>query len=335
VDAEEARRAADRAIQLAPERVEPHLAMGSYYANVDADFARALVEYDAALRAAPNAADVLTAMAVAEQSQSRWEASLDHLRQAATLDPRSLYTARRLCRVLLWLRRYPEALEATARGLALAPTNTDIIENRAMVHLAQGDLAGARSVLQAAPKDVEPTALAAYLASQFDLFWVLDDAQQQLVLRTTPAAFDNDRGTWAVVLAQTLAMRGDSPGALRYADSARMTFETRVKEVPGNAQVRMFLGLALAYAGRPAAAVREGERGAALMPVNKDARYGTYNEHLLARIYLLAGQPDKALDRLEHLLSIPYYLSPSWLRIDPTFASLRDHPRFKRLIGAS
>jgi len=44
------------------------------------------------------------------------------------------------------------------------------------------------------------------------------------------------------------------------------------------------------------------------------------------------GEPDKALDRLEPLLPIPYYLSPGGLRIDPTFALLRGNPRFERLV---
>ncbi len=44
------------------------------------------------------------------------------------------------------------------------------------------------------------------------------------------------------------------------------------------------------------------------------------------RIYLLVGQPEKALDELEPLLKIPYYLSPGWRRIDPTFAPLKGNP---------
>jgi hypothetical protein len=88
----------------------------------------------------------------------------------------------------------------------------------------------------------------------------------------------------------------------------------------------------LAYFGRKAAAVREGERGTSLAPLSRDTYNGAYIQHQLARIYLLVGEPEKALDQLEPLLKIPYYLSPGWLRIDPTFAPLRGNPRFERLV---
>jgi len=88
----------------------------------------------------------------------------------------------------------------------------------------------------------------------------------------------------------------------------------------------------MAYLGRREAAIREGERGVALMPVSKHAPVGAYIQHQLVRIYLLVGEPEKALDHLEPLLRMPYYLSPGWLRIDPTFDPLRGNPRFERLL---
>jgi tetratricopeptide (TPR) repeat protein len=334
-DSDLARRQAERAVELASDRPEGHLALGNYHANVRSDFRRALEEYALAHRAAPNNADVLTAMAVAEMSLGRWEDALAHLRHSAELDPRSLYTGRRMARALLWLRRYPDALQAADRGLALAPTNMDLLETKAMVYLAQGDLAGARAVLRAAPKEVEPTALAAFVATQFDLWWVLDEQQQELVLRLTPAAFDDDRAQWALTRAQIHAFRGDSAQVRVYGDSAVLALEKRVDEVADNPQLRTIYGLALAYAGRTKEAVRQGERGVAELPASKDGRFGTYNEHLLTRTYLLVGDREKALAHLETLLRLPYFLSPKWLPLDPTLEQLRGDPRFQRLAAGS
>lgn len=70
-----------------------------------------------------------------------------------------------------------------------------------------------------------------------------------------------------------------------------------------------------------------------LAPVSQDAWQGASLQHQPARIYLLVGEREKALDRLEPLLQVRYYyLSPGWLKIDPTFTPLRGNPRFEQLV---
>jgi hypothetical protein len=60
-----------------------------------------------------------------------------------------------------------------------------------------------------------------------------------------------------------------------------------------------------------------------------------YFLHQLARIYALVGEPEKAIDQLEQVLKLPYYLSPAWLRIDPTLEPLRKNPRFQKLVAGA
>jgi eukaryotic-like serine/threonine-protein kinase len=333
--AEAARRAAERALALAPTRPEGHQALGTYYGSVLLDNPRALVEDSTALALAPGNADLLAAVGLDELSLGRSEAARGHLEQAARLDPRSVTVARRLGIVLLYTRRYPEAEQAFDRALQLVPADLAVRGYRAMVALAQGDLPAARAVLRGTPKEVDPTALVALVGNYHDLVWVLDQVQQQLLLRLTPSAFDDDRAIWGIVLAQTYALQGNGAKARMYADSVRLFNEEQLKAAPEDAQRHVFLGLSLAYLGQKAAAIREGKRGVTLLPISRDAVLGPYIQHQLARIYMLVGEPEKALDQLEPLLKIPYYLSPGWLKIDPNFDPLRGNPRFERLANGT
>ncbi len=334
--AEAARHAAERARALAPNRPETHQAWGLYYYNVLTDVPRAFVEDSIAVALAPGNAELLSALGWDELGLGHWEAATAHFDQAARLDPRSHMTAANLGFVLLCTRPVSRgrAGQRPAR-LELRPDNLSWRQFRTMVSLARGDLAGARAVLGKAPKEVDPTALVAYMSWYADLTWVLDESQQQLLLRLTPSAFDGDRGSWASVRAQTYALRGDTAKARAYADTARGTFEVQLREAPDNAQRHALTGIAYAYLGRKADAVRAGRRAAELLPISRSAADGAYTQHQLVRIYILVGEHEQALDQLEPLLRVPYILSPAWLRIDPAFDPLRRNPRFERLVGGT
>ena len=323
--------AAEHALRLNPNHFQGYLALGDYYSSILLDYRRALQEYENGLRLAPNHGELLGATALAEISAGRWQEALQHFRRAEALDPRSLVVARRIAHAYLRLRRYPEAIAAADRSIALAPDNPGVLENKVMAYLGQGDLDGARELIRKAGPTYDPTALVTNFGNYFDLYWVLPQELQELLLRLTPGAFD-DGATWAIVRAQLLHFRGDLVRARVYADSARLGMEERLRNTPDDPQSHVFRGLALAYLGRKAEAIAAGERGAALVPLEQDAYLGAYLQHQLARIYLLTGDPERALDVLEPLLRIPYLLSPGWLRVDPTFDALRGNPRFRRLL---
>ncbi len=331
--AERARQAGEKAVALAPNRPEGYHALGNYQRLVVGDPSGALEQYAKGRSLAPENADLLGSAAFAEMSLGRWGAAVEHLRQAERLDPLSAAKPRLLGDALLRLRRYAEAREAVDRSLALAPATLPSIEAKAMTFLGEGDLDGARAVLKTAPKDVEPTTLVAHVANFFDLVWVLDERQRELLVRLTQSAFDDDEGLWGLSLTQAYALKGDAANVNIYADAARKAFEEHLRATPNDAQRHVLLGLTLAYLGRKEEAIREGQRGVALQPVARDAFDGPYEQHQLVRIYMLVGEPEKALDQLEPLLKIPYYLSPGWLKIDPNFDPLRENPRFQKLVA--
>jgi serine/threonine-protein kinase len=330
---QEARGAAQRALSIAPDRPEGHVALGMYYSRVERDFAKAAAQLTAGLRLSPNDADLLTLKGVNEEFRGQWDSALVHLERATALDPRSPGRARLLGYLLLRLHRYDDAALALGRGIAIDSTDLDLVEDRAMVELARGDLARARSVLRAVPSSVDPAELAAHVATYWDLYWALDDVQQRLLLRLGPSSFGGSRGDWALALTQTHWLRGDSDLARSFADTARADFERQLATASDDALVHALYGLSLAYLGREREAIEEGERAVAITPVSRDAYTGPYLAHVLVRIYLLGGAYEEALDVLEPVLQTPYQLSPGWLRVDPTFTALHGNPRFERLAG--
>jgi serine/threonine-protein kinase len=333
--AREAGEAAARAVALAPNSAESYVALAAYHGGVTLDKGRALEAGLKAVRLAPTDPSALSALALVEQDVGRWEEGLSLLERAQALDPRSPDMAQRLGRSLLWMRRYPEALAHYQQAAAQVPTDLGIIQNMAMVHLAMGDLAGARALLKEPPPGVSQEASLAFIATYWDLGWVLSDVQQRQLLTLGPGPFDGSRANWGLALAQVAALRGDRRRARAFADSARLALAEQVAESPTEPQSHALLAVALAYLGRRSEAIREGVRGRDLLPISRDATGGPYQQHQLVRVYLLVGEFEKAIDELEPLLKTPYLLSPGWLKVDPTFAPLRGNPRFERLVNGS
>ena len=330
--AERTREAAEKAIALAPDLPEGHTALGSYEGLVLGDIRRALELHNKARRMAPGNADVLFATGAAEYGLGNFEASIEHLREAERLDPRSVLIKERLAASLVALRRYPEARDIYDRGLAVSPMNLRMLLGKISTYVEEANLAGAREAIRRAPPQLEPTSIVAAVAVSGDQVWVLEPDQRQLLERLTPSAFDDDRATWAVALMQAYALDRNETATRAHADEARKALEAQIATGPPDPIRHVMLGLALAHLGRKEEAVREGQRASDLRPA-AGSEEGPYVRHQRARIYLLVGEPEKALDLLQPLSADRFVVSPGRLKIDPDFDSLRGNPRFQKLVA--
>ena len=330
-----ARAAAERARALRPDAPETALALGwAYKATKPYDPERSLAEYRRGLRRDPDNVALLTAVASGELDIGQADSAIPRLARASTLDPRSASVAHSLAKAYRIQGRYAAAVSEADRAAALVPQSLTARYGQVWTRLAMGDLAGARSTLRAAEAHIDPDVLTATFALGEDLYWVLDDEQQRRVLALPPSAgaFDGDRAGWAAVRMHLHHLRHDSVRARLYADSARLALEEQLEADPSDAMRHAILGTVLAHLGRKDEAIREGRLAVDLVPLDR-GNPGRYMQLQLTRTYILVGEPDLALDQLEPLLKEPGYITPGWLRVDPMFDPVREHPRFRKLVG--
>ena len=202
-----------------------------------------------------------------------------------------------------------------------------------LAEAAAGDVPAARQVLTRATHDIPRESLVAYVANTFDLGWLLDAGDARLVLTLGPDAFDVDRGSVAIVRAEQYGWQGDSVLARAWGDSAAREFLLQLRAVPTDPQLHVLRGLALAYAGHAREALTEAQRGLALRAstAGRESQTYAYFTYVAARTALLAGDRERALTWLAEARRAHYVASPAWLRVEPTWAPLRNDPRFAAL----
>jgi tetratricopeptide (TPR) repeat protein len=201
----------------------------------------------------------------------------------------------------------------------------------------RGDIRSARAVLSQALSRVEVSRVAQAIGAGDRISTSIFSADSTFALMldaVSLSTFRSDTARYHVLKADAAHFRGQTAAERAHGDSARVAIEARIQTRPDDAKLHAILGLAYAHAGRTADAVRAGERAVALLPISRDAVSGPYVQTDLARVYMAAGQADKAIDVLKRMLTIPSsWVTPAELRADPVWDPLRSTPRFRELLA--
>ena len=328
------RTAAEKAVQLAPDLPDAHLALGMYYYRGLRDYDRAHAEFSAGLQQQPGSSELLSARAAVLRRQGRFaESAVDDAR-AVELDPRSSDASFSAAGTYAALRDYPNAVRYTQRTLALNPEWIGVNADHATYLVAwRGDVAEGRRVLREALAAPGGGAIIGRLRFHAAMLIGSGPADSAVLRALTAGNFNGDTSEFLVWKADWARRQGALARSLTYADSGRVILERRVAADPGEARIRMLLAIAHALLGRKGDALREAKRAVETLPVSRDAWDGADLQQDLAFIETLVGEHDSAISRLASLLAIPSGLSQTYLRVDPMWAPLRDNPRFQELIA--
>ncbi len=324
-----------RALELAPGLPEGHWARGHYFYRIHLDYDRSLEEVELALRGRPGEANYHGLAGHILRRKGDTRGALERYLRMAELAPRAADAANNVAETYGLLREYDASAQWNLRANALQPELAYTYNELAIGRIhAAGDTAGARSWLaQAVELDVYNHERHMNLA-QLEMIARNPEAAVQATESWEDGAYNNQYQYWPAALAVGLARRlaGDSAAARLAFDSARETLEPLVVADPTEPRYRSALGIALAGLGRAEDAISEGEEGVRLMPPEREAWRGTWRVYELARIYSMTGQTERAIDRLEFLLSMPSDVSVWTLRLNPAWDPLRGDPRFDALL---
>jgi TolB-like protein len=144
---------ARRALALAPDLAEGHLAL-AYFFESTLDFAHASEAYDRARRLAPGIAKVQSLTGRFAISVGQTEPALVALRRAVVLDPLNPSSHDALSYGLYYSRHYSDAVAAATDAITLEPELQAAYGYRGLAYSGLGDLERARASCEAKPDNL-------------------------------------------------------------------------------------------------------------------------------------------------------------------------------------
>jgi serine/threonine-protein kinase len=228
---EQALKAGEQAVALAPELGEAHLEVAATRAY-SLDLAGAAPEYERALRLAPGSAFVQSSFAWFSTVLGHFDSALQAAHRAVALDPQDVRTHTGLGVTLHFARRYDEALVAFHDARLLDPGSHWIGFNTVSILLASGQPERARQDCESPSTPLDEDQRHYCLALAYHALGRQTDAERELGLLM---ALDGDRAAfWYVYV---YALSGNKAAALQWLSRAEQLRDPRLQ------LLRVFSGL--------------------------------------------------------------------------------------------
>jgi TolB-like protein len=332
----QAKQAVEKALSLAPEGGEAHLAAAYVSYHCELDYKTALVELDIARSGLPNDSNIPELAGTIARRQSRWHDSVRDMEHAAALDPRNVWLLQQIWHTYTYLRRYDDMAGALDRAVAAAPEDPISKIARALADLeSRAETQPASEVIRAVVAE-DPGAVEAIAEQWFHLALCRRDPNE--MARSLASLPPEGSVPFTIRMPKSFCegiaarARADTRAAESAFAAARAEMAKLVEEQPEYAHALSVLGMSEAGLGNRHDALTHSRRAVELLPITKDAMAGAEIMRNLAITYAWTGEKELAIKQLEEVVRVPSPISYGQLRLHPWWDSLRDHPRFDRIM---
>jgi len=333
--------AAERARTLVPDLPETHLAVAyvRYWGHRDYESARR--ELDAALRARPNDVKLLLPYSYVARRSGHWDEAIATMRREVDLDPRNPIALDDLANTLTYIQPAGPSEQYFERAVLLAPLLSQLWQDWITARIGDGNPDRIREVIHRSE---------AALGKGFASWFLTGDhyGRQLLIATMADAEFrarqlagsiasdlPSDSAAMMTMKAALARAGGDAAGATRYADAAWSIAGRLAQRDAAEPNWHNWMARAALLRGRPEDAVREARRAVEMLPASVDHVDGPDHLAMLAKAHAMAGHADSALAHLKELLALHSIWKAGALRLTPEFASLRNDPRFVKLLASA
>ena len=331
------KQAIDAAFKIEPELIEAYYALGMYH-YVKLDYSNALKQFEFALKQTPNNSECAFWIACVYRRTGKWEKAKEGFEKAFELDPRSSRIAFNAGLTYDLLRDYAKTIDYYDIAIMLRPDWGRPYHLKSLIYVKwNGNTRESRKIVKEAEQIITSTVEQIPLKHVLIRLELYDGNYEEAIKYLSLERFEAFQNQAYFIpryqyFAQIYELMDNPELAYAYYDSSRIMLEDMLTVAPDDSRLYSSLGLAYAGLGRKKEAIDAGEKAVELLPVNKDAYRGTFRMEDLAQIYVMVGEYEEALTRIDTLLSIPSALSTHILQLDPVWKPLKDNPKFIKLI---
>ena len=326
------------ALRLRPDSAEAHFAMADFLFRCRRDYDGALKELAIARPGLPNDTAFFILSGYINRRRNNWAQAERDFWNAVAIDPRNPNAYNLLADTYNLERRHLLAAQVYDRVLAAGERTPIVFYRRdSAIFNRTGNSTELREVLSENPDMDVGGGQTPYRV----MFALIDGnfAEAERVLAASPRedfqdidySFYYPKAWFEAMIARA---KGDSARATAAFSAARTILEQRLAAKPEDARTIAVLAQVDAGLGHKELAIQEAQQAVDLMPVSKDIYDGALVLEGLAQVYTWTNEPDRAIELLQKLVTMPGYTNYARLKLNPMWNPLRGDPRFEKIVNS-